>query len=202
MKKETSFVLDFTKQEELEKEQKQLELEESVKEELDALISQAKTQTLRNVAVDASNLKDDRSKNPSQVYEDAKKLQEKLDASRREAQSEQGVDQIAETNKKDEDKKEQTYKGPSVLSYSLKGRKAISLPIPAYKCVGGGDVAVTIIVNRKGYVTATRIVDDASSTDDCLREYAIKAAKRSRFTASEEGSEREVGEILYRFIPQ
>src|SRR5574344_989623 len=46
------------------------------------------------------------------------------------------------------------YKGPSVLSWTLDGRNAFSLPIPVYKCQGGGDVSVRISVGRNGYVTS------------------------------------------------
>ena len=86
---ETSFVLDFTRQEELEREQEIKEFKESVSAELDELIAQSRQSAPRNVAVDASRsgerLRDDRSTNPSEVYDEARRLQEKLDASRREA---------------------------------------------------------------------------------------------------------------------
>ena len=92
--------------------------------------------------------------------------------------------------------------GPSVLSYRLEGRKGQSLPIPAYKCIGGGDVTVAIIVNRKGYVVNVKVVENVSSPDICLQDYAMRAAKRSRFTASSTAPERQAGEIVYRFIAQ
>ncbi|MBO7256729.1 MAG: hypothetical protein J6V04_05315, partial [Bacteroidales bacterium] len=84
--KETSFVLDFTKYEELEKEKKQLELKESVSEELDQLIAAARKSQPRNVAVDASSkkLNDDRHSNPNEVYDQARELQKKLNASKKE----------------------------------------------------------------------------------------------------------------------
>lgn len=204
---ETSFVLDFTKQEELEKEQKLQEFKKSVSAELDEMLAQAQKNTPRNVAVDASsrsgaNLKDDRSKNPSEVYEEARRLQEKLDASRREVEEASDSEDNISLNKKDEKLSNESYVGPSVLSYRLDGRKGQSLPIPAYKCVGGGDVTVAIVVNRKGYVVATKVIEEVSSSDNCLQEYAKKAAKRSRFTASVSAPERQAGEIVYRFIAQ
>ena len=48
--------------------------------------------------------------------------------------------------------KETSYKGPSVLSWVLDNRRALSLPIPVYKCQGGGTVTIQIIVGRNGYV--------------------------------------------------
>lgn len=201
--KETSFVLDFTKQEQLEKEIEQMQFKESVSKELDQLLSAAKSQKVRNATVNASsNLKDDRNKNPQDIYDQANKLQAKLDASRRQAEKEQITEDDAVVSKKETKNKADAYKGPSVLSWRLDGRRAISLPIPAYKCQGGGDVAVAIIVNRKGYVKAAKVIDNRSSSDPCLREYAINAAKRSRFSASSSADERQAGDILYRFIAQ
>lgn len=204
---ETSFVLDFTRQEELEREQKIKEFKESVSAELDELIAQSRQSAPRNVAVDASRsgerLRDDRSSNPSEVYDEARRLQEKLDASRREAlEAMDSEDDIDLGTRKEETKSKETYVGPSVLSYRLDGRKGMSLPIPAYKCVGGGDVTVAIVVNRKGYVVNVKVIESASSTDICLQDYAMKAAKRSRFTASSDAPERQAGEIVYRFIAQ
>lgn len=205
--KETSFVLDFTKYEELEKEKKQLELKESVSEELDQLIAAARKSQPRNVAVDASSkkLKDDRHSNPNEVYDQARELQKKLDASKREYLQEQDSPDDVVLNKKEEKKNEksETYSGPSVVSYSLDGRIAIHLDTPAYKCIDGGDVSVSIIVNRKGYVVGTKIIEEVSSNDRCLREYALKAAGKSRFKAVDNNApERQVGSIVYRFVAQ
>ena len=58
---EQSFVLDFTKQEELEKRQKEIELKEEVNKNLQDLLARQPRECIRNVAVDAgSKLKDDR----------------------------------------------------------------------------------------------------------------------------------------------
>ena len=91
---ETSFVLDFSKLEEYEKIQQQEEMKAKVSEELDNILSGAAANPYRNVAVDRSGeqLKDDRFKNPNQVYDEARALQERLDASREAALREQGSD--------------------------------------------------------------------------------------------------------------
>lgn len=203
LREEVSFILDFTKQEAVEKQVKEVQMKEEVSKELDDIL--AGRTPVRNAIVDASErnsrLKDDRFKNPNQVYEEAKALQEKLNASKKEAEANQGVDEPVNTNNTKETKKE-IYKGPSVISYSLDGRKAISLPIPVYKCIGGGDVSVQISVNRKGYVISASVIENASSYDPCLREFAIRAARSSRFTASASSSDKQAGEIVYRFIAQ
>ena len=201
---ETSFVLDFSKLEEIEKIEKQEELKQQASKELDDLLSGRASNSYRNVAVDRSNqpLRDDRFKNPNQVYDEARELQRKLDASRAAALREQGSDDVAANNENLPKENAQQYQGPSVISYTLDGRKAISLPVPAYKCQGGGDVSVQISVNRKGYVVGASVIESVSSSDECLIRSAVAAAKRSRFRASTSAPEKQVGEIVYRFIAQ
>ncbi len=202
---ETSFVLDFSKLEELEKIEKLEEMKAQASKELDDLLSGRTTSQYRNVAVDRSSkpLKDDRFKNPNQVYDEARELQRKLDASRAAALREQGSDDAAAATKDNlPSSNAPQYKGPSVISYSLDGRKSISLPVPAYKCQGGGDVSVQITVNRKGYVVSAAVIESVSSSDECLVRSAVAAAKRSRFRASTTAPEKQVGEIVYRFIAQ
>lgn len=205
LKEESSFILDFTKEELKEHLAKQERLKEEVSKELDDILSGKSA--VRNVVVDASSrkgeqLRDDRYKNPTQVYDEARRLQQSLDAAREEVLANQGVEEVLNQKERENKPKEESYKGPSVISYSLEGRKAMSLPIPVYKCVAGGDVAVAIVVDRKGYVKSASIIDSRSASDQCIREYAIKAAKSSRFTASTSAPDRQSGEIVYRFIAQ
>lgn len=207
VRQETSFILDFTAEEEMEKARKIEEMKESVSRELDALISGTQAgERPRNVAVDASEpLRDDRNsrEEAEKLYEEARSLQERLDRSRKEMDETSDADAgIASKREKRKERNAEAYKGPSVISYTLDGRKAMSLPVPAYKCVGSGDVSVSVIVNRKGYVVGCKIIESVSSEDDCLRDYALKAASRSRFQASDSAPERQTGEIVYRFVAQ
>lgn len=203
---ESAFVLDFTGIEQEQQRIKEEEIKIQAKKAVEDLLKgNVSASAYRNVAVDRSsgrNLRDDRFKNPSQVYDEARELQKKLDASRREAMMEQGSDDTANPNQKEKSRKSETYKGPSVLSYTLDGRKGMSLPVPVYKCYGGGDVYVQITVNRRGYVIGASIIAGSSSADECLINAAIAAAKRSRFSASQTAPEKQVGEIAYRFIAQ
>ena len=206
VQKESTFVLDFTKQEEREEKAEKEKRREELSAELENLIAGIQQQS-RNVAVDISererHLKDDRNRNPEQVYDEAKSLQERLDAARKAVREQQGEEEMVPADRIDQ-KKTQTeaYTGPSVLEYRLDGRKAMHLPIPAYKCLGGGDVTVAIEVDRKGLVVEALIVADFSSMDHCLQEFAIRAARQSRFTSSTNAPPRQSGEIVYRFIPQ
>lgn len=202
--KENTFVLDFTKQEELEKQLEEQEMKEQVSKELDNIV--ASPSKIRNVVVDAgAKLKDDRFKNPSEVYDEARELQRKLDQSKRDALAEQAAEEAVDmsaTDAKEPQEEVRAYSGPSVISWTLEGRKARVMPVPAYKGYGAGDVYVRIKVNRSGRVVAAAVIVESSSADKSLHEFAIEAARRSRFSGSDTAPDPQQGEIVYRFIAQ
>ena len=59
LKKESSFVLDFTKLEQIEKLQKELDLKQAINERLNEMLAGG-YEPVRNITVDRSALKDDR----------------------------------------------------------------------------------------------------------------------------------------------
>lgn len=199
---ESSFVLDFTKQEELEARQKEAAFKDQVSRELDEQIG--RPQEIRNAAVDVGRaLKDDRHKNPAEVYDEAEELQKRLDASRREAMAEAVSDETVEVSKQEKPKDDTpAYVGPSVISWLLEGRTKYSLPVPAYQGFGAGDVYVSILVNRKGRVVGARVNEAVSTPDPQLWEFALKAARKSVFNADPGAPEQQAGEIVYRFVKQ
>ena len=160
--------------------------------------------SVRNLAVDASGqLKDDRGTDADQLYKDAAELDAALKNGQKSAIQEDAQDETVELPGKGGKKEEaKEYSGPSVLSYTLDGRKATHLPIPAYRCYGGGQVTVIIFVNRNGNVVNAQINETVSANDKCLREYALRAARQSKFTKSSTAPERQTGEIVYQFIAQ
>ena len=113
-----------------------------------------------------------------------------------------GVDEVNLPSKRNEKADGDEYKGPSILSYFLEGRHGIYMPVPAYKCRGGGDVVVLIDVNKQGYVTSVEIDKKRSNGDECVRDAAMQAALLSRFSPSPTGEANQKGNIVYRFIPQ
>ena len=137
-KKESSFVLDFTKMEQIEKLQKELELKQAINDRLNEMLAGG-YEPIRNIAVDRSELRDDR-----HSAEDARELQRPAE----EVQVEHEI-VAAPTPKKEEVRKEVKYSGPSVLEYELEGRKASRLPIPAYRCIGAGEVRINITVDKQ-----------------------------------------------------
>lgn len=91
------------------------------------------------------------------------------------------------------------FNSPSVKFYQLNGRKASNLPIPAYRCNSDGEVTVIISVNPAGQVVKAEVKDDVSSSDECLRSFALRAARLSRFSANADAKANEIGEIIYSF---
>lgn len=212
---ESSYLLDFSAIEEQEQEEQETEFKESISERLDRLIAAASAapmtggsshEEIRNIAVDAGNghLQDDRNTDADQLYRDIERLDRELKSGAYAREIDHSGDYAAlqESAGKESGDSQEVYTGPSVVSYSLDGRKAIHLSIPAYRCPGGGDVTVRITVSQSGTVEAADIVDELSSGDRCLREYAKRAARLSRFTASTSAPRKQFGDIVYRFIAQ
>ena len=204
VQRENSFVLDFTKQEEKEAQEQQEELHRSAMAQLENLLAAARTQPIRAVAVNRSQLKDDRNTDADQLYRDAERLAQDLkDGQHRQMDNPDDYVQDPVTPPSDpKPRKQETYSGPSVLSWSLDGRRATHLPIPAFRCYGAGEVTVIITVNTQGTVVDAKVDDGASSKDGCLRNFATRAARLSKFNASTTAPARQLGTITYLFIAQ
>ena len=205
LKKENSFVLDFSKleekerlQEEVERLRKEVEFKESIARKLEEDLGSV---PIRGVAVDRGALRDDRGTDAEQLYRDAARLQEELSKGY-EVEQEDVADPGPVVPQKQEKKQKAVYTGPSVVSYYLEGRKASHLPIPAYRCLGGGQVTVLITVNPGGTVIGAKVDEAVSSTDGCLRAFAIRAARLSKFSAKADAPPKQQGNIVYEFIPQ
>jgi hypothetical protein len=204
IKRENSFLLDFTQQEEMERKREEAKLQELTAEQLERLIAAAEGIPIRNVTVDRSALKDDRGTNADELYKEAERLAQDLkEGQQRQVEDPEAFAAAAEPVKPQPEKaQEKPYSGPSVLSWSLDGRKATRLPIPAYRCYGAGEVVVIIAVNNRGDVVNAKVDNDISSSDGCLRNFAIRAARMSKFSISETAPARQMGTITYAFIAQ
>ena len=201
VRKESSFILDFTQQDkqELIKQQQELkEFKDRVSKELDAMIAAAPTPTVRNAVVDANAIK-------ARAEREAlgRSVEEALAANRRAALQAEEDDVATEDNPDsggDTEGEAHEYSGPSVVSWNLEGRKALMpMPIPAYKGYGSGDVLVKIYVNRSGRVIKAVV---ASSNDSSLDRWALRAAERTKFNRSDSADDPQIGDILYRFVAQ
>ena len=207
LKPESSFVLDFSKQEEIERQQREEIFKEDISRKLDDMIRAAQDapqSQVRNIAVDAgSTLKDDRGTDADQLYKDAARLAQELKDGQKDGIEEDAREETVQMqHQRKDDSSAKEYSGPSVVSYTLDGRKASHLKIPAYRCLGSGDVTVIITVDPSGKVLNAKVLDAVSADDKCLRDFAIRAARLSRFSASTKAPARQTGEILYRFVAQ
>ena len=73
------------------------------------------------------------------------------------------------------------------------------LVVPAYQCEGGGEVVVSITVNRAGEVIAASVI---SGGDECMRSASLRAARNSTVNIDETAPIKQQGTITYIFIPQ
>ncbi len=209
LKRGDSFLLDFSKQEETEKRMEVERFRESISRKIDERIAEtgvrSSSEPVRNVTVDRSAaLRDDRNTDADELYRENERLQRDLSGYDSRLQDARGetVD-ISEAKTGSESKADKkSYSGASVLSWTLDGRKASLLKIPAYQCYSGGDVTVVIKVNNSGTVVSAKVIDDVSSDDECLRRNAVRAARTSRFNISDRAPASQVGEITYRFVAQ
>ena len=205
IQREQSFVLDFTKQEEKQKQEEQQELVRSASEKLEEMIAAAGGMHVRNIAVDRSQLKDDRNTDADQLYKDAERLAEELRNGQQAQPEKDDFASLTDPNTHTDNTppaQPQAYSGASVLYWQLDGRKATRLPVPAYRCYGAGEVTVIITVDNAGRVVNAKVDDGSSSADSCLRNHAVRAARSSMFNASQTAPARQMGTITYAFIAQ
>ncbi len=85
--------------------------------------------------------------------------------------------------------------------YSLGNRKALSKPAPEYNCGNEyGTVVVQITVDKNGNaIDAKPGYRGTTNSDNCLLTEAKKAAMRTKWEPSPDGTERQVGSIVYKF---
>jgi hypothetical protein len=169
--------------------------------------------TVRNVAVNSNldkltdKLVDDKFGKSNPVYEEARRLAERMQANQQLYKKSQEADKTPSSQQRQNgsgsarSSSEKAYKGASVLSYSVEGRQGTYLPVPAYLCEGGGDVVVNIVVNQRGIVMNAAI-SARTTASECLFAEALKAAKCSRFTMDEKSPAAQKGSITYRFVAQ
>jgi len=84
--------------------------------------------------------------------------------------------------------------------YSLGNRKALSKPQPKYTCNESGRVVVEVSVDRNGNtINATAGTKGTTNTAKCLLDQARIAAMNTKWDASSDAPEKQVGKIVYNF---
>lgn len=90
--------------------------------------------------------------------------------------------------------------GGSGSGYLLGNRKALSKPTPKYTCNEVGKVVVEITVDRNGNtVQAVAGTKGTTNTAKCLLDQARIAAMNTKWNASSEAPEKQMGKIIYDF---
>lgn len=91
--------------------------------------------------------------------------------------------------------------GNQGISYDLKGRGSISLPLPNYKYQEQGRVVVEVSVDRSGKVIQAIAGTKGSTTlDEYLLKVAREAALKATFQPKADAAEIQKGTITYNFI--
>ncbi|MDI6034569.1 energy transducer TonB [Flavobacterium sp. LB2P84] len=86
------------------------------------------------------------------------------------------------------------------VGYSLGNRKAVSKPAPKYTCNEQGKVVVEVSVDRSGRtVNAVAGIKGTTNTAKCLLDQARIAAMNTKWDASSDAPEKQVGKIVYNF---
>jgi TonB family protein len=206
---ETIVMVDFDREYAIIPEEEELETEPLLPR--DALDPNYEYEAIRNIALDATKedlnpgLVDEKKIDADELYQEAQRIREQMLRNRELWEESQGIDEDDIPNIEDKTitpLDEGQYKGPTVISYFLEGRKARYLPVPSYKCELGGRVVVDIEVLRDGRV-AKATIDIANSVQDpCMNAAAMEAARASFFTKSPQADTPQKGSITYLFVPQ
>lgn len=178
-------------------------------EEIKRKNSQTDWKSIRNLSSNENalneNLEDEKGTDVSELNAAAEAVEKERKANRE--AYEKGLreaDAIGANRKKGNSEGEQTdtkRKGTVTVSFSFKNpvRYSRHLVKPAYRCEGGGEVIVSVVVNQRGEVTSAWV---ESGGDECMRQTAVESARNSRFDINNSAPAKQQGTITYIFIPQ
>lgn len=152
---------------------------------------------------DYSDIKESDDSYKEQLVKDAlseeeyKKIFERDDMNLEENIEEQEVNkEVDETNEKPSN-----FQGATYITYFLKDRYKMKIPVPTYRCETSGKVTINITVNRDGKVVSYEITEN-STKDECLRSAAIRSARSSKFNQNYDTVLKQKGSISYIFEAQ
>lgn len=189
---------------------------ELLEEERDRLLEEVKRNnsqidwnSIRNLSSNENalneNLEDEKGTNTSALNASAEATEREMQANReayerglREAGT---IGDNRQQGKGDKEQKDTKRKGSVTVSFSFSNpvRYSRYLVKPAYRCEGGGEVIVSVVVNQRGEVTSAVVT---SGGDECMRQTAVESARNSRFDINNNAPTKQQGTITYIFIPQ
>lgn len=197
--------IDFETLAELEAERDRLQREIEEKMQREQSDWSAVQNRISNENATDERLQDDRGTNAAALNDAAAEAVERMRANREAWEQglaeEEAIRGQKGSNDEAKERRDAKYKGSVTVSFSLTNpvRTSRYLHIPAYQCEAGGEVVVQITVDNGGEVVAARV---RSGGDECMRETALYAARRSTFNIDPAAPQRQVGTITYIFIPQ
>ncbi|WP_136480399.1 hypothetical protein [Cognatitamlana onchidii] len=121
------------------------------------------------------------------------------DSSRQSKLNEDELSKFNKVNNLLKEKLSENNNARSSISFSLKNRKKVYIPIPVYLCEVNGKIVINIKVNSRGNVTDAYVNSSSNSSNECLIGHAKEYALQSHF--SPDASKREqLGTITFVFI--
>ena len=189
---------------------------ELLEQERDRLLEEVKRKnseidwkSIRNVSSNENalneNLEDEKGTDVAELNAAAEAVEKERKANReayeRGLREANAIGENREKGNGDKEKTDTKRKGTVTVSFSLKNptRYSCHLVKPAYRCEGGGEVIVAIVVNQRGEVTSAWV---ESGGDECMRQIAVESARNSRFDINNNAPTKQQGTITYIFIPQ
>ena len=98
--------------------------------------------------------------------------------------------------------KKDPNKGFTRISYLIKpNRNSINIPIPIYRCEGGGTIVIGISIDQVGSVTEAS-VQSSTTSEECIVELALESARKAVFASDFTAPKKATGIITYVFVPQ
>lgn len=87
-----------------------------------------------------------------------------------------------------------------IKEHSLNGRRSIYKPMPSYRCNESGKVVVEVTVNKAGEtISAIAGVKGTTNNARCLLDQAKIAAMKTKWEASNDAPDEQIGTIIYHF---
>ena len=187
------------------------EQEQELKAEVDQRVDRLLAEKMKNIPVNIASDEDDKistekyveqlkeqlsEDHPDEWYRNRERLRELTEA-------QEHADLYAAPEKQDSGDVNETYKGPTTITYSLEGRYHLHLPIPVYRCEGEGELTIDIAVDQRGRVVQVQVPETGDDFNAiCLADAARRAALNTRFNADYNAPFRQRGTITYHFLPQ
>ena len=151
------------------------------------------------------NLEDEKGTNTSALNASAEATEREMKANReayeRGLREANAIGENRSQTENGKERKDTKRKGSVTVSFSFTNpvRYSRHLVKPAYRCEGGGEVIVSVVVNQSGEVTSAWV---ESGGDECMQQTAVESARNSRFDINNSAPAKQRGTITYIFIPQ